>query len=280
MPRVLAALNEALSVNAGKADVDKIVRTIAYDKSLAAQCLRMANSVLYRQRAEVTTIREAVLSLGLWRIRDLAFSCNLPLLFSSLDCVVPKEVFWRHALATAFVGERLGMEFHSAAREQIYLAGLLHDIGILINGLLFPDEFRKILEEAVRQRSPVLPIEQRVLRFTHAESGRILAEVWKLPVEVTEVIEFHHAPEQQPTNNEATLIVELANRLCWKYGLGYGYSLAENAENAEDPFQTLRERFSKISACAEHDYEPILQAHMLAARELADQVFGLQLVCG
>jgi HD-like signal output (HDOD) protein len=275
MPRILTTLNEALSVNAGKADVEKIVQTVSYDKSLAAQCLRMANSVLYRQRGDVTTVREAVLSLGLWRIRDLAFFCNLPLLFSSLDCVVAKEVFWRHALATAYVSEKLGMEFHSAGREQIYLAGLLHDIGILVNALLIPEDFRKVLEEAVRERSPVLPIEQRVLGFTHPDSGRILADTWKLPVEVTEVIEFHHAPEQQSTNNEATLIVKLANQLCWKYGLGYGYSLSESAlGDADDSIQTLREKFLKTGDPADVDYGPILEAHIVAARELADHVFG------
>jgi HD-like signal output (HDOD) protein len=276
MPRILATLNEALSVNAGKADVEKIAQTISYDKSLAAQCLRMANSALYGNRAEVMTLREAVLSLGLWRIRDLAFSCNLPLLFSSLDCVMPKEAFWRHALATAYVGEKLGIECYSTAREQIYLAGLLHDIGILINALLFPEDFREVLEEAVRKQSPVLPIEQRVLGFTHAESGRILADVWKLPVEVAEVIEFHHMPEKQPTNNEPTQIVELANQLCWKYGLGYGYSIAENADNIKDPIHALREKLSKIYGPPSSDYGPILEAHMMAARELADCVFGLQ----
>jgi HD-like signal output (HDOD) protein len=280
MPKILTTLNEALSVNAGQADVDKIVRTISYDKSLAAQCLRVANSVLYRQRGDVTTVREAVLSLGLWRVRDLAFSCNLPLLFCGLNCVVPKEMFWRHALATGYVSQKLSMEFQNPANEQIYLAGLLHDIGILINAVLFPEDFCTILQEAARERSPVLPIEQRVLGFTHAESGRILADLWKLPIEVAEVIEFHHAPEQQITNNEATLIVELANRLCWKHGLGYGYLLAETAANEEDVVHELRERFAKACAPTDRDYGRVLEAHMVAARELADQVFGLQPVRG
>lgn len=122
----------------------------------------------------------------------------------------------------------------------------------------------------------MLPIEQRVLGFTHAESGRILADLWKLPVGVAEVIEFHHAPGQQSTNNEATLMVELANRLCWKYGLGYGYSLSERSlGDTDDSIHAIREKFSKTDGPTNGDYGPMAEAHMAAARELADHVFGL-----
>jgi HD-like signal output (HDOD) protein len=67
--------------------------------------------------------------------------------------------------------------------------------------------------------------EQRLLGFTHAESGRIVAEEWKLPGEIAEVIEFHHHPEAQASNNEVTVIVQAANQMCWNSGLRYGYSL-------------------------------------------------------
>ena len=277
MPAILNILTEALSVNANKVDVDKIVTTISYDKSLAAQCLRMANSDLYRNRGDVATIRDAVLTLGLWRIRDLAFSCNLPLMFSSLSSVVPKETFWRHSLATGYVAQKLGLEFQNVVNEQLYLAGLLHDIGILINALLFPDDFRNIMEEAAREHAPVWPIEKRVLGFTHAESGRIIADLWRLPVEVADVIEYHHSPEAQPTNNEVTLIVELADKLCWKFGLGYGYSMsADPDEFANDGLQILRDKFAKASQLRIEEYISMLKAHMAAARELADRVFGIE----
>ena len=149
VPALLITLTDALSKPANKVDVDKVAQTISYDKSLTAQCLRMANSALYRQRGDVGSVREAVLTLGLWRIRDLAFSCNLPLMFASLDCAVRKECFWRHALATAVVAQQMAQDFTNGENEQIYLAGLLHDIGILVNGLHFPEDFRDVMKEAV-----------------------------------------------------------------------------------------------------------------------------------
>ena len=277
MPVILATLTDVLGGPANKVDVDKVAQTIGYDESLSAQCLRMANSALYRQRGDVGSVREAVLTLGLWRIRDLAFACNLPLMFASLDCAVRKECFWRHALGTAVVAQQMARDFTNGANEQTYLAGLLHDIGILVNGLLFPEDFRDVMKEAVKERSPVPNVERRVLGFTHAESGRILAELWKLPLEVAEVIEYHHRPEEQKTNNEITVIVNLANHWCWKSGLGYGYLLGEyEREMFEVAWQALKQKFPGPNRYTYEEYPAVLEAHLKEAHGLADAILACE----
>src|SRR5208283_2518278 len=162
-------------------------------------------------RGAVATVREAVLALGLWRIRDLAFSCSLPLMFANLSRGVGKEVFLRHCLGTALVSQNLAQMLGAANHEQAYLCGLLHDIGILVNAILFPQDFRHVLEEATRK------------------SGRILAEIWRLPVEVAEVIEYHVRPEEQKSPNDVTAIVSIADQICRKCGLGYGYEISGDA---------------------------------------------------
>ncbi len=138
IPSILRTLTEALSTEANKIDVDKVVEEISYDKSLAAQCLRLANSALFRQRGDVATVREAVFALGLWRIRDLAFSCSLPLLFVNAGSRIRKEDLWRHALGTAMISSQLGQELRVGKPEEVYLCGLLHDIGLLVNVVLIP----------------------------------------------------------------------------------------------------------------------------------------------
>jgi HD-like signal output (HDOD) protein len=77
------------------------------------------------------------------------------------------------------------------------------------------------MKEAVEEHTQVAEIEQRVMGFTHAESGRVLAELWRLPAEISEVIELHHQPEEQDSNNAITIVVHAANQLCWASGLGY-----------------------------------------------------------
>ncbi len=106
--------------------------------------------------------------------------------------------------------------------EQVYLCGLLHDIGLLVNALLFPTDFGKIIEEASREAIPLEDVEQRDLGFTYAESGRILAELWKLPLEIAEVIERHHHPDKQEPLNQTTVLVHVADQICQRCGLATG----------------------------------------------------------
>ena len=89
------------------------------------------------------------------------------------------------------VAHGLSEELHAKNPEDIYLAGLLHGIDILVNGILFLEDFHEVLKEAVHSKRPLEQVEHSSMGFTHAESGRTLAELWRLPVELAEVIEHH-----------------------------------------------------------------------------------------
>lgn len=275
MPKALRTLNDKLSAPVNEVDVDKLVRTISYDKSLVAQCLRMANSALYRQRSDVNTVSEAVLTLGILRIRDSVYSCTFTRMFTSLNFIVPKEVFWRHALATALLSQSLSENCAEHENENIYVAGLVHDIGILINALLFPEDFQDVMREAVTERSLISAVEQRVLGFTHAESGRILADAWKLPLEVSEAIEFQHCAHPQLPLNECAFFVHLADQLCLPSNLGYGYELRDGeVTSVESIWQILIERFPKARRSTLETFVATIQSTLKAAQQLADRVFG------
>jgi HD-like signal output (HDOD) protein len=255
--------------------VAKLVQAISYDKSLVAQCLRMANSPLYRQRGDVNTVGEAVLTLGILRIRDLVYSCAMPRMFMTLNGIVPKEVFWRHALGTALLSQCLSEKCGEHQNQNIYISGLLHDIGILINALLFPEDFQHVMRGAVTERSPISLMEQRILGFTHAESGRILADAWKLPLEVSEAIEFHHCADPQARVNESVFFVHLADQLCLSSELGYGYELRDGEITSVDGiWQALINRFPKARRLTLETFAAITQSTLSAARQLADRVFG------
>lgn len=274
MPSILATLCETLSQKSSQIDVEKVVQQILYDKSLAAQCLRLANSALFRQRGDVTSVREAVLALGLWRIRDLVFSCSLPMMFANVKTTVGKEIFWRHSLGTAMVAHGLGEELGAKYPEDIYLAGLLHDIGILVNGVLFVEEYREVLDEAMQKKLPLEQVEQNILGFSHAESGRILAELWRLHVELAEVIEFHCAPVRQQTPNDTTVLVHAADLACQKLGLGYGYELdLGEASSLARIWETLKPRFPMARAFTEESFTKLFIHLAFEAEKLADHVF-------
>jgi len=281
MPAILSRLCETLSQKNNQIDIDKVVEQICYDKSLAAQCLRLANSALFRQRGDVATVREAVFALGLWRIRDLAFSCSLPMLFANIKGPVGKELFWRHALGTACVAQGLGHELRAKGAEEIYLAGLLHDIGILVNGVLFAEEFGQVLEEAMQKKLPLEEVEQSVLGFTHAESGRILAELWRLPLPLSEVIEYHCRPQDQKTPRDVTELVHAADLACQKLGMGYGYELAsDESSSLVRIWEPLSLHFPLAKNLQEETCTQLLIHLVSEADLLADHVFTPTMTTG
>jgi len=275
MPSVLQSLGECLTGNAENVNIDRVVELISYDKSIAAQCLRMANSALFRRRTEVESLRSAVLSLGVWRIRDLVYSCALPKLLSA-EAGMPPVVFWRHALGTALVSQHLAQRLRIANSERFYLAGLLHDLGILVNALLFRDEFQRVLQRAEASAAPLYEVEMQVLGFSHCESGRILADQWKLPEDISGVIEFHHQPLANGRDDaELACTVYLADLLCRLRGLGYGYYEAREFDlAAEPPWRMLAEKYPAAATLDLALFTFELDEQAVQVRALVDAIFS------
>ena len=275
MPVVLQRLGKELSVGAMETNIDRVVELISYDKSLAAQCLRIGNSALFRGRREVESVRSAVLSLGLTRVRDIVYSCSLPTLFSYGEEGIPPATFWRHALGTALVSQHLAQRLGVSDPEKLYLAGLLHDMGILVNSLLFPREFGEILKSAYETETPLCEVEEKLLGFTHCESGRILADIWKLPPDITDVIQLHHHPPTEGASVEAVCIVYLADLLCRLRGLGYGYYEAREFElTAETAWGVLQKVHATAAALDLARFTMELDECAVHVQAMVDSIFA------
>lgn len=223
IPAVLAPLLRYLQQPVEDIDVQKVTDLISQDKSLAAQCLQMANSSLFGRAQAVQSLRGAVISLGFHHVGDIAMSCGvlnlLPTDKSNLDPVV----FWEHSLGCALVCRHLARKINFADPGKAYLAGLLHDIGIIVNLWVLPKEFREAWEVAKAEGIPLHEAELRVLGFTHFETGRLLAERWELSPEMVAVVNHHHFPEQAGEHTGLVALVQLADLLCRMRGLNYGY---------------------------------------------------------
>ena len=197
------------------------------------------------------------------------------MMFANFSPAIGKEVFWSHALGTAVVSSKLGTTFGFGNQQQIYLCGLLHDIGVLINCLLFPEDFTDVIVEAITDKAPLEIVEQRILGFTHAETGRILAEKWRLPVIVADTIEFHNNPQEQFVRSKVTAIVHTADLFCQKLGLGYGYELSdENSQSGEHIWNDFCQAFPKAGAFPEAEYASLVCGYVEEAKSIAEHVFS------
>jgi HD-like signal output (HDOD) protein len=239
VPAVLAPLLNYLEQPIEQLDVQKVTDLLAQDKSLAAQCLQMANSSLYGRWQKVESLRNAVVSLGFRNVSDIAMSCSVLNMLPGEKASLDPIVFWEHSLGCALVCRTLARKIKLSDPGKAYLAGLLHDLGIIVNLWVFPQEFRGAYELAKLEGIPLHEAEQRSMGFTHCDSGRLLAEHWGLAPDLIEVVAQHHTPEQSSLDRGLVALVHVADLLCRVSGLNYGYTEQRQVNLFEDAGFTL-----------------------------------------
>ena len=277
-PAVLHPLLDLLRSPSEQIDLKKVVQLVSYDKTIAAQCLRMANSVLYRRAKETESVRAAVLSLGIQRVEDILLTCCLHRFSSGTRWAGDPAVFWRHSLGCAAVTNELALRIGYTDPEKAYLAGLLHDLGILVNSLAYPDEYGKVLADAAEKGVPLAEQEMQELGFTHCESGSMLGAMWQLPRTVNEVIAHHHDLTKAPEDNSLVALVHIGDQLCRLRGLGHGYEEWRSVELASDPaWEELAKQFPRLKNIDLARFTMDLDAYLPRVQALVDSVFASNL---
>jgi len=233
-PAVLQPLLELLRQPVETIEVKKVVELVSYDKTIAAQCLRIANSPLYGRTNGAGSVQTAILTLGIQRVEDILLTCCLQRFSEGTDGS-ELVAFWMHSLGCATVCREFAVRTGYREPEKAYLAGLLHDLGILVNALAYESEYRKVLHEARERGVALAEIEFKELGFTHCESGAVLGVSWQLPQSIQEVIQYHHDVERAPAGNPLVALVHLADLLCRMRGFGYGYDEWHSVDMMADP---------------------------------------------
>ncbi len=276
IPIILRPLLRCLDQPVDQIDVNRIVELVSYDKSMAALCVRMANSVLYGRSRPVESVRTAVLSLGISRVREMLFSNSLSQVIPSRRWIVEPSVFWRHSLGCALLCRKFAELAGYPDPEKAYLAGLLHDIGILVNSMILHSEFRVTYEKAAREHIPLDEAEQATLGFTHSDSGRILAESWKIPHDLMEVIELHHKIGDSERGGPLVAMVHLSDLLCHANDLGYGYFELGQTDFTDEPgWMYLVMQFPKLTERDLARFAFALEENVKEVGKLVSSVFAV-----
>jgi HD-like signal output (HDOD) protein len=222
VPAIVQPLSNLLRQPAEQVNLEKVVELVSYDSTIAAQCLRMANSPLFGRR-NTETVRSAVIALGIKRIEAILLGCCLNRIVPA-DCwSIDPITFWRHSLGCALVSNRLAKIIGYPDPEKAYLAGLLHDLGILVNTVACTTLFRKCVQSAHERHIALHDCEQEQLGFTHCESGKMLGEHWKFSPDVIAAIAFHHDTARADSARDLVSLVYLSDLLCRLRDLGHGY---------------------------------------------------------
>ncbi|MEM7219632.1 MAG: HDOD domain-containing protein [Pseudomonadota bacterium] len=199
-------------------DGKRLADHIARDQIIAGKVLKLANSAFYSKGAATKTLQAAGLRLGTQSIKNLVLStCTSKKLAKPLaNYDYTKVGLWQHSLATALYGQLLPADLGLPRKlgDELFIAGLLHDIGKLVLDPILTEPIRGTGSNAVEQ-------EVRQLGISHAQIGIEVASRWRLPDIVADVIEFHHQPEKTERNEQIVAAVCLLDHLvnAARYGL-------------------------------------------------------------
>lgn len=206
---------------AGTADV---ARALASDQALAVRVLKLANSAFYGSSRRISTVSEAVTTLGMRTTRNLvmATSCQEMLEQDVVGYALPSGALWRHSLACACAAQALAQRARYRATEEAFVAGLLHDIGKVVLNTYLKDQFVRVLLRVLGSNITFAEAEREVLGFDHAEAGARLLERWNLPSSLVTAVRWHHAPLGSPAPSLLPCLVHVADAICLTLGIGLG----------------------------------------------------------
>ncbi len=198
-------------------ELEDLIRT---DPSLVALIVRRVNSPYYGLDAEVTTLSDAAQLLGFREVRNLAITVYVSRMF---DAPMETRSFsvrglWNHSVAVAVASHLVARVCGCAAPADAYIAGLLHDVGLLLLNRKMRRHFMQLVER-VEDGSATCDIERDLYFFDHARLGAHVAAKWEFPTAVCDAIRFHHSVRQYSgVHQELVYTVAAANFLCSRAG--------------------------------------------------------------
>jgi len=257
IPAIIYELNEVIA--APLTSAQDIARIVNKSPSIAALLLRVVNSAFYGFPSRIDSITRAVTLIGSKEITNLALGISTMQIFKSIPGgQISMNAFIRHSLACGILARVLGAHKDIQQTEQLFISGLLHDIGRLIIYKYFPDRVAEIVDKNLNQGMPLLDAEKAVLDWNHARIGKYLLEKWKLPLSLENNVYRHHAPLKAKDPVKST-IVHMADIMANSLGIGTSGARVIPGFEAEawDAYGLPPASFKGIIQQAMHQFGPL-----------------------
>lgn len=202
------------------ASAEDLRDAIQGDPVLVARILRRLNSSYYGLSHRIADVRTAVNLLGVREIRNLAITVFMSKMFEEDGTYgsYRREGLWSHSVAVGVCARLVSRVSGRGSPEEAYVAGLVHDIGLILLDQTLRRHFEKVLDE-IGPSVPTCGVETQVLSFDHAALGGYVAQRWNFPQKIVDAITYHHAPLScAGPSKEMVYLVAVANYLCSRAG--------------------------------------------------------------
>jgi putative nucleotidyltransferase with HDIG domain len=217
LPTVPGTLKRISSIiEKPKLTLDELSHFISNDPALASRVLKMVNSAIYGFPGRISSVSHAIMLLGLNVVKGLLLGTSI---FEIMQKVM--NGLWDHsmgcAVASRVIAEKLGLKYP----EEVSVAGLLHDLGKVILILEYQKDYEESIGDAKEKGIAISEAESIHFQETHAAVGMWLSQKWRFPVNLIDVIAFHHRPTAAKIAPLETAIVHFSDILVRARGIGF-----------------------------------------------------------
>ena len=250
LPEVVTRIVEVVEdPKSTAADMHEIVK---HDPALAAKILKVVNSAFYGLPSQIASLDRAIVMLGLSAVKNIALAASLSRLFrpGTISERFSARDLWSHCIAVGVCARMLAQGSFGHV-EETFVAGLVHDMGLLVEYQVFPQKLREVVERCEVEKHDFCELEREVIGADHQMFGAALAAKWKFPAGLRSAISHHHNPDNlKPELKKVVSAVQIADIICCQNQIGF-YLTAEHNEVTEQMLEYIGTDEHKVAQALE-----------------------------
>ncbi len=240
-----------------------LAELISRDPAIANKILRLSNSAYYGMMKEIDSIPRAITIIGFNEVVSLTIGMSVISAFSGKEASKGFNMkgLWIHSLGCAFASRNIAKKLNMLQAEQIFITGLLHDMGKIVFAIYFPDEYAALLLNAKENETELYRVEKQIMGINHATLTGLLMEQWNFPEMIQVPARYHHSVEDSPLKYlKLTTVVAFSDYLSQRAEFGESWTtkappvtrvreeLGISRDEADEMVERLKEQKDEIEA--------------------------------
>ena len=202
--------------------VEAVADLMLSDQVMTARIMKLLNSPVYKPAQEITSLKRALVYLGLRHVRELALTTSVINAFDGTTGALELNAFWEHSFGVGMVSKIIAKKIGYQDLEKAYISGIIHDLGEVFLSNFLREPFSDVLEYIKTHPVKLVEAEAELLGTTHCEIGLSMARKWNFPEAYCDVIAHHHNPGEAVVDPILCAIVNLSDLFCTVRELNYG----------------------------------------------------------